>query len=392
MTTPTGYRRTGTTAILYTGALLIGLTLVAVPSSSVHLQAAHGLSDEQYGRVFIPQLLLAIGGALLAGPVIRRFSLRSLYVVALLAFAASQAALGLTEGAEPTAAWSLVMASTALFGFGFGFGGGPLNGLVADLHPRRAAAAIAGLHFMAGLGLSLGPLYFRALESAGYWRTGPACLAGLALLLVLVAPLVPRRDPPAAGADTGNPPAQARFFWLMILLAFLYAIVEGAFSNWAVIFVSVEKAASRDGGAFALAAFWAGLTAGRLLTAMTVMRIGETRLWMMLPLLMTAAFLLLPRLQAETSLVLGYGFAGLACSAFFPLMVSIASRPFPGHLSWIASMLTASLMLGVGAGSYLIGAVSRFVPIERMYLYFALVPLVTLAVMWWSLRQEARAA
>ena len=384
----TGCRRILATAVLYSGALLIGFALVSVPSSSVHLQSVHGLTDEQYGTVFIPQLLLAIAGALLAGPVIRRISLKSMYAAALISFGASQAALASAEHIGPAAAWVMIMISTALFGFGFGFGGGPLNGLVAGMYRERSASAITGLHLMAGVGLMLGPLYFRAFESAGSWQLGPLCLVVFAVSLLAIAQVALKARSPISGRHHSRSPARSRFFWLMILLAFLYALTEGAFSNWAVIFVTIEKAASRDGGAIALATFWAGLTFGRLLATVAVTRVGAMRLWMLSPVLTLIAFLVLPSLETERALILGYALAGLACSAFFPLMVTVAAKPFPEHLSWIASMLTASLMFGVGIGSYVIGEASSAVPIARMYLYFAVVPIVTFSIMWFYVRHE----
>lgn len=379
VSTPSG--RVIATAILYAGALLIGFALVSVPASSVHLQTAHGLSDRQYGQVFIPQLLLAIGGALLAGPVVKRVSLKSMYLVALVAFGSSQTALALSAWAGPAFVLPIIMAATALFGFGFGFGGGPLNGLVAELHPHRSAAAITGLHLMAGVGLMLGPLYFRAFESQGHWAWAPTALVAVAAALWVSAQRVLQGRSPGARESGHSSPAASGFFWLMIVIAFLYALVEGAFSNWAVIFVTIEKSATRDAGALALAAFWAGLTLGRLATTVTVDRLGVRRLWLSLPVLMIAAFLILPTLDSEAALIAGFGFAGLACSSFFPLMVSVAAGPYPGHISWIASMLTASLMCGVGMGSYVIGAAADAIPIGRMYLFFALVPALTLGLM-----------
>ncbi|MEX2126002.1 MAG: MFS transporter [Woeseia sp.] len=384
----TDFRRIIATIVLYAGAVLIGFALVSVPSSIVHLQSTHGLTDEQYGKVFIPQLLLAIGGALLAGPVIRKISLKSMYAVALICFGASQAALASTADAQPAEAWLMIMVSTALFGFGFGFGGGPLNGLIGNMYPQRSASAITGLHLMAGIGLMLGPLYFRLFERIGSWQSGPVYLAAFAGLLLATSLVALQTNPLIFEGHRSRSPARSRFFWLMIVLAFLYALVEGAFSNWAVIFVSIEKAASRDGGAVALATFWAGLTFGRLLATLAVTRIGAMRLWMVLPILMLTAFLVLPLLQTERALILGYGLAGFACSAFFPLMVTVAAKPFPEHLSWIASMLTASLMLGVGVGSYVIGVASRSVPIAHMYLYFSTIPIVAFSMMWLYLRHE----
>ena len=371
---------------LYAGAVLIGMALVSVPASSVFLLNTHGLSDSQYGQIFLPQLVFAIAGALLAGPAVRRLSPKTMWSIALACLCFSQIALWCTTQLQSNQALLAIMVCTGFFGFGFGFGGGPLNGLVATLFSKKADTAITALHLMAGVGLMLGPIYIRYFEAADIWAWAPAGLA-IAAIILLATTLTSvkasreKPDPTAAGS-----PASSAYFWFMIVIAFLYALVEGAFSNWAVIFVTGEKAQTPDTGARALAVFWAGLTVGRLLVTLIVARLGARRIWMILPVLSMTAFWLIPNLNSANALVLGFGFAGLTVSAFFPLMVAVAAQPFPQHVSWIASMLTASLMLGVGVGSYLIGLQIESVPISQLYHYMTIVPVVTLLLMIVSTR------
>jgi predicted MFS family arabinose efflux permease len=383
-------RLAGAVAAMYLGAVLIGMALVSVPSSSVYLKAVHGLSDQDYGRVFLPQLLFAIAGALLGGPAVRRLSLKAMYLVALVCLLLSQLALALSASVDAAHALMLIMLCMALFGFGFGFGGGPLNGLVANLFPTRSDTAITALHLMAGVGMMVGPLFFRLFEALGTWSAAPILLLGLALALFVLAALCLPRSAQRRDSTRGPAPSASAHFWLMIGIAFLYAVVEGAFSNWAVIYVTGEKGQSADAGAAALSIFWGGLTLGRLLATLTVSRVGAFSIWVLLPVAMIASFLLIPALLQSYALLLGYGVAGLACSAFFPLMVAIAGRPYPQHISWIASMLTASLMLGVGAGSYVIGGLLETLPLSTLYRYLAVLPAITLTLMLLGSRMTGR--
>lgn len=378
-------------AVMYLGAVLIGMALVSVPASSAYLKALHQISDQQYGRVFLPQLVCAIAGALLAGPAVKRWSLKAMFMLALICFAMSEVALASSASFGASTTVALVMISTGLFGFGFGFGGGPLNGLVANLFPKRSAAAITALHLMAGVGLMLGPLFFRAFEAAGQWSLAPWALAWAALVLFAIGALFLDAALPPSSISPTAAPSGSGYFRLMLAIAFLYAVVEGAFSNWAVLYVSGEKRHSADVAATALSIFWGGLTLGRLLITLLVSRIAAFALWVALPGLMLLVFLLLPLADRADAVWVGYAAAGLACSGFFPLMVALAARPFPGHVSWIASMLTASLMMGVGAGAYLIGALLQSVAMSRLYLYLAVVPVVTLGLMLLARRIETRA-
>jgi fucose permease len=374
---------------MYLGALLIGMALVSVPSSSAYLKALHGFSDQDYGRVFLPQLVFAIAGALLAGPAVRRLSLKAMLLVAFVCFAGSQLALAASAGATPGRAFALILVCMGLFGFGFGFGGGPLNGMVASLFPRRSDAAITGLHLMAGAGLMLGPLFFRRAEALGVWSRAPLALVALAVVLFALTWFA-LREPPVPKTSRGVPaPSGSRYFWLMMAISFLYALIEGAFSNWAVIYVTDVKGQTRDAGAAALSFFWGGLTLGRLITTLTVGRLGAFAIWLALPVGMIGAFLWVPSADGTAMLWAAYALAGLACSAFFPLMVAIAAKPYREHLSWIASMLTAAQMLGVGAGSWLIGTMLERLALASLYRCCIILPLLAWGLMFIAKRASA---
>lgn len=366
---------------MYAGGVLVGLVLVSVPASSAYLLAQRGLTGEQYGAVFIAQLLAAIIGALLAGPVVRRWSLKAMFLVMLACFIGSQFALAACASVDAPLVQPLLLVCLGLFGFGFGFGGGPLNGLVAAAFPRTADAAITALHFMAGVGLMIGPLYFRQLERLGLWPLAPLVLAGAAAAVLLLAWSARVAESSASAGASGGSPSRSAYFWLMIAVAFCYALVEGSFSNWAVIFATAEKGESADVGARALAVFWGALTVGRLLVTLSLRRVPAFGIWAALPVMMVSAYLLVARVAGPTQIVLGFAVAGLACSAFFPLTVAITSKPFAAHTSWIASMLTASLMLGVGVGAYVIGSLANSIGIANLYRYMTVLPILTLALM-----------
>jgi predicted MFS family arabinose efflux permease len=140
----------------------------------------------------------------------------------------------------------------------------------------------------------------------------------------------------------------------------------------------------------ALSAFWAAIVTGRLLTSVLVLRIAPHRIWLMLPLLMIAAFLLLPYANTP-ALGLGlFALAGFACSAFFPLSIGIASERFPTHGPWVSSMLIAALMVGVGLGSYAVGLLRELFAMEVLYRLSTVYPLLALALAAWAIRLPSR--
>ena len=362
---------------IYTGGLLVGLTLVSFPASSDILKKLHGFTDAEYGSIFLPQLVFAIIGALVAGIAVRRMSLKLIYLITLSCFLISQIALSMSIHIPSEFSLYMVMLGTAAFGFGFGFGGGPLNGLVSLLFPANASTAITVLHTVAGSGLMLGPLYFNLFISNELWEFAPLCLAVISLLILSMTIVIDLpSDDKSSNEETIELPYKAACFWIMIIIVALYAISEGAFSNWAIIYITDSKRLTEATAATSLSAFWAGLTSGRLIISFLVFRIKPIWIVKILVILIACALILLPNVSSSAQAISAYAFAGIACSGVLPLIFSIANEVYPKQISWIASMLTASLMFGVGIGSYLIGSLKGLFTIEEMYRYSIFLPVL----------------
>ena len=60
--------------------------------------------------------------------------------------------------------------------------------------------------------------------------------------------------------------------------------------------------------------------------------------------------------------------------------MALASRRFPGHVAWVSSMTFAALAAGIGAGSFLTGALRARLPLSTIYRLDALYPLLALAL------------
>lgn len=368
---------------VYGGGLVIGLTLVSFPASSSALKQMHGFTDAQYGAIYLPQLVAAVIGAVGGGIATARLGLKRLWLVSLGAFVLAQAALAASSALPPGAALAAIMLGTAAFGFGFGFGGGPLNAYAVLLYPERSIAAITALHMCAGGGLTIGPALFGLLADSDHWLVGPIGLLVVTAVLLAISMVARFPDVPAADhhPDRGlASPARSGFFWLCALVAMIYSVAEGTFSNWAIIYLHDERGLAGPQAALALTCFWAALTAGRLIASLLAARIPMTSFLIGLPLVMAAAFVLLPTITGPTAAYAGFALAGIGCSAFFPMLVAFTAERFPAAVSWIASMLTAAMMVGVGIGSYAVGALKGGRPIAALYEVSVTYPLAVIAL------------
>ncbi|MCP5426305.1 MAG: MFS transporter [Gammaproteobacteria bacterium] len=380
---------------VYLTAFLQGLTMVSFPASSAVMRNTLGFTDAQYGAIYLPQVALAVIGAVIGGNMARRLGLKPLLWLAAAGNGLSQLALAASLWVMPAMAFPTVLVGTALLGWSFGLGGAPLNSYPPRFFPRRKPAAVVALHTLLGTGLMVGPLLADAFNQAGRWIGFPLSLVGLGAVLTLAAIVVrlpSEGDEVADRPVAANPPLTSSAFWIFAAIAVIYAFAEGTFSNWAVIYLHESKELSAAVAALALSVFWGALVVGRLLIALLVVRVPPLNIWLLLPGLMVTAFLLMP--EASTpALGLGlFGLAGLACSAFFPLTITLASERFPDHVAWVSSMLIAALMVGVGLGSFVIGPLREWMSLEQLYRLSAIYPITVLGLALWLVGFKRRLA
>ena len=365
---------------VYTAALTQGLCVVSFPASASVLKAA--LSDAQYGAIFVPQMFATIAGSLLAsrlGP--RAAGGRTLT----LALCASALAELLLAAAAVGGGFAAAACGTFALGFGFGLSAPALNAWPGRLFPDRAETALVALHTVLAGGFAFGPALASSTSGAGIWLAFPLALCVFALVCAASAGRFVPSTQATHSAVVAAAPAElvpgTRAAFLAIAL--LYALAEGTFANWAVVYLREERALSEPWAALALTTFWSALALGRLLASALLVRFAAVTIWRALPLAMALAFLALPFVQGVPAALLGFAFAGLACSAFFPLTVSLGAASFAGGAARASSLLTAALMVGVGVGSFVIGPLRGAASLSALYQVSAVYPLVALGLCVW---------
>jgi predicted MFS family arabinose efflux permease len=142
----------------------------------------------------------------------------------------------------------------------------------------------------------------------------------------------------------------------------------------------------------ALSVFWVAMVAGRRLTSGLVLRVAPQRIWLLLPLLMIAAVLLLPYVSTPVSGIGLFALSCIACSAFFPRSIGIASERFRDNVPWVSSMLIAELMVGVALGFWLVGLLRGILPMEDLYRLSVCYPLLAFLLAIIALRASSRTA
>lgn len=362
---------------------LQGFAMVSLPASATVLHEL-GLGDAAYGSSFVAQTIAATTGALASGAIARRTRVDA-PLAALLAFALACHAVALVALAAATWIDPFVAAMTAgsALGLGFGVGAVPLNAVPAAQGGKHGAAATTAMHGVIGAGFALGPLVIGAAIAAEAWASAPLVLAIATLFVAAAIVRVPLPAVPQAASSSALPTTPRARLVVLGAVAICYALAEGTFSSWATVFLHDARGVDASTAASALGAFWAALALGRLLSTPLLRRMPALRAWRTALFAMALVMLALPLVGGATSGVVAFALAGLATAPVFPLTVALATGVLGLRSELASSLLTAALMIGVGVGSFAIGALREALGFDALYRIGAAYPLLALALGSW---------
>src|SRR5215470_2272257 len=104
-------------AAVYVAGVIQGLALVTFPAASTVFTSPqhYGLSSTEYGAMFVPQAIMAIGSSLLGAGLTRRLGIKRIYLIGLAADLISMALLFLSQFfiSNVLLAYSMVLLATS---------------------------------------------------------------------------------------------------------------------------------------------------------------------------------------------------------------------------------------------------------------------------------------
>jgi len=347
---------------VYAAGLIQGIALVTFPAASTIFTSPsqYGLSNTQYGTMFLPQVVTAITGSLLGGKLAARFGIKRVFLAGLAADLASMALLIISQffTSDQAVAYSLLLVATACLGAGFGLTVPAINELTAAFHPDRVDGSVLVLNALLGLGTALAPVFVAIFVGLGFWWGLPVMSSVLLLILIAVTaglPLRPEtsegaREQAAAGRRTGIP----RLFWIFAAFAVLYGFCETMNGNWSQLDMTKDLHASATQASFALTAFWGMVTVGRVLFAMIARWFPPQRTYHMLPFLLAIMFVIIAVLPSGSpgAGILAFALAGFGCSALLPLTISFAGEQLLTMGAAVAGAVIAFYQLGYGIAAF----------------------------------------
>ena len=333
--------------------LLIGWSGLLVPSLSREIEVDFGQTDVGLGIFYFVAAAAYAAGSVLGGMATERVGRRPVLVLAATLHAAGLVGLGLAPG------WAAILAAGVVRSLGAGGIDGGVNGLIVDLFGNSRGRALSLVHLFYALGAVGAPFLLAFRSSLGLSWQLVVVATGLAtvplVLLLAVTELVGGRHHAGADQRAGQSSVLVLPLGVLAVAIGCYVAFSTGVSNWLVRFLG-----SAPGGTatLALSLFWAGLMAGRLVSAAIADRFDHVKLAIAAAAATSAAVLaavLAPTL--ELSIVL-FALAGFAAGPVYPLIMAIGGERFPGRSAAMSGILSAAGIAGSLAYPPLMGVIS----------------------------------
>lgn len=379
-------------AALFTGFVITGgVATILGPALPVFI-ARWTLTDAQAGLFFTTQFTGSFIGVVLSSLLLAR-GYRNALVIGFLLLAAGVA--GLTSASQFVA-----LSSTAVYGFGFGLTIPATNLCIAEIAGARRTAALNLLNMAYGAGAIACPILMLVGLNAGR-LTEVLYTIAISSTLLAVLFLVMKFEPSSA-AHSKTPKAGAAHQHTMstqhpihvpialALLFYLYVGSESSLSGWVA-----EQARRIGAGAISTIVpmfFWAGILAGRGISALLLARIKENLLVIIGLLLSAIGIVCLLLAPSRAQLIFGLILAGLGFAGIYPVFIAWLSKWYGQRARRLGGVMFSLAALGGATVPWTVGFVSQHSRSLRVGLLVPLAGCFTMMLLVASLRRRISAA
>jgi MFS family permease len=340
----------GNRAVINIAAATEGAVLIVYASYSRVLINKHyfGLTTDQYGLVFLPELVTIITTAALAARITRRIPTKRVCQLGLGCSLVSMVLLFTSAAAAiHVADYPVLLASSAFLGAGFGMA---IPALItyAVILARRPDRSVLAVNALLAVGVILPPILALAFTAVAFWW-GPALLTAVLTLLIGAS----RRLPATRTTDAAmlpvvpRPPARAKLYDLLVIVFSLCAVMCVA---WSQPKASGSAQSYLTFRALVLGAFWAALV---MLARVLFAALDQT---MAAGLASAAIFGGTAGVAVSTVIAHDYALArigiwvlaALACAALLPLRSRAGTEDLTTHSIVLAGCIAILYPLGLG--------------------------------------------
>lgn len=358
---------------IYLSGFLVGIALVVFPAAGSILTDSdfHEFSSTQFGSIFIPQIILAILTSLSAPKIAEKIGMKKVMLMGLASLFLATLLLGASNWfMEGNLDYLFVMAGTAALGAGFGFTITALNPFAYNLFPGKETSAVTAMHILLGAGTASAALFLNAFVNQGMWYAAPFAISVMVLLMFLFTLPLPLELPQNENNDTAEGKIPFKI-WLFALAVFLYGACEATLGNWGAIFLEKSGGMSVSKAALGLSIFWGFVAIGRIAFTFYALRFSTKWVYIIAPFIVAFVFFTLPQAEGNSMLMAYMALGGIGLSVLFPLSISSATDQFPKYAAIISGVLVASIQLGTGFSSNVIGYLNERMELTNIIQYSA---------------------
>jgi MFS transporter, FHS family, glucose/mannose:H+ symporter len=383
--------RTGIFAVMFAGFVLSGIATTTIgPILPVFIRR-WGLDDGQAGIFPMLQFFAALLGTLASGALMSRRGYRPPLV-------AGYALMGYGLATLNAAAHVNALIAVATLGFGYGLITPGTNLYVAEAGGPRSASLLNLLNLTWGAGaMACSPIIAVALRHGGVSRLlmGYAVFGAVLVVALLLMPFDTEKHTQDASAANVAAESAGTGIGMTLALAFLfftYVGLENGIGVWSAEFSRRVAGGITNITTLAPMFFYAGLTSGRGLAPLALLRVSERPLVLGALSLTGLATTLVIFSQNLKMTIPGVFVAGLGCACVYPIYIAWLSRWYGARAKRIGGVLFAVASLGGSTGPWLIGTVSKYAGSLRVGFLVPLVSAVAMmAIVWWLRRQASQA-
>ena len=332
---------------------LFGVVLVVLGVCQPGLNASLDLDHSGFGLLG-SAMSAGIGcGVLAAGPLVDRYPRRPIFFASTLTAGAALIAV------EPGMSAARAMLHISIMGAGCGVFDTLLNAVTVERFGERAVRPMAFLHGLVPVGGIATPWLVYQLGGSAEWvtvfRTLGFAFMALSLWVACVPLPAPKRvavNSEAAAANEFLHPA----FIALCIVGIAYVGVEAALTLFATPYAMGSLDLPEARGAGSISAFWLGILLGRI-GLMLPSRGVDARVVVVGGAISAGVVLTGVGLQVS-SVEYVLGGAGLAISAIFPVMITLAGRLVPSAPGKAVGLVAGLGSFGGFALPWLTGAIA----------------------------------
>lgn len=282
---------------------------------------------------------------LVLGPLLDRYGIRPVMILAPLAVAAAIGAIAFVQRA------SGLTAAVTLLGAGGGALNQATNTLIADLHenPRQKNAALNVLGVFFGFGALFVPFAMGSLLSTLGVRNILLSAAGIILIPTLLSAWL--RFPPPRQAGAAGARSTLTFLRRPLVLAFAFLLFfesgnEFTLGGYLSSYLTRELGASLSVASYALAGYWGAIMLARVALGRLLLKARGEVLIRISALGVAACLILLSLIHSPRLAVLLAFLLGSSIAAIFPTVLGLAGTYYAGHAGTVFGLLIGTALTG----------------------------------------------